>query len=172
MDYEGIPFRCHKCHQYGHMEKHCQLTIKNTFERSRKCSINLEGKYHFKGISADITTKSLTPDTTQAKPLMQIHRLDHVQISEGTEKEGNMQNAKATEAPHSSDKNHVFLPPISDLEASFFSLSLDSQFYPISRPHQSGTPVYHLSLSSHIASWTLSTFHSSSTPPFLPEPSK
>ena len=26
LDYEGIPFRCHRCHHYGHMVADCSLT--------------------------------------------------------------------------------------------------------------------------------------------------
>ena len=42
LDYEGMPFQCHKCHQYGHMAKQCQLTFKNTLEISKKRTIELE----------------------------------------------------------------------------------------------------------------------------------
>ena len=44
MDYEEILFRCHRCHQYGHVEKQCHLTFKISFEKSRKRPVELEGK--------------------------------------------------------------------------------------------------------------------------------
>ena len=29
LDYEGIPFRCHRCHAYGHGIVDCKLPFKN-----------------------------------------------------------------------------------------------------------------------------------------------
>jgi hypothetical protein len=28
LDYEGIPFRCHRCHVYGHDVENCPISIK------------------------------------------------------------------------------------------------------------------------------------------------
>jgi hypothetical protein len=37
LDYEGIPFRCRRCHEYGHIIKDCKSNLKGTQKHSSHC---------------------------------------------------------------------------------------------------------------------------------------
>ena len=36
MDYEHIPFRCRKCHEYGHLFKECHLNAEEEERKTKK----------------------------------------------------------------------------------------------------------------------------------------
>ena len=52
LDYMGIPFRCYRCHVYGHLANDCSIPFsKNSFSasvqkiwRAKNCGSNLEAK--------------------------------------------------------------------------------------------------------------------------------
>lgn len=42
LDYEHIPFRCRRCHEYGHLYKECPLTIEEEEQRNKHQRKNQE----------------------------------------------------------------------------------------------------------------------------------
>jgi hypothetical protein len=41
LDYEGIPFRCHRCHVYGHGVENCPISIKGKDRMTRGTSSSI-----------------------------------------------------------------------------------------------------------------------------------
>ena len=36
LDYFGIPFKCNRCHDYGHLVSHCHLSLKRNYRDELK----------------------------------------------------------------------------------------------------------------------------------------
>ena len=55
MEYDGIPFHFHRCHQYGHLEKQFHINFKISLKKLRKISIEPKDKILYKDGSQDKT---------------------------------------------------------------------------------------------------------------------
>ena len=52
LDYEGVPFRCHRCHAYGHLVASCRYPYRVSVNRFKAVSDNELGKGEEEGRSA------------------------------------------------------------------------------------------------------------------------
>ena len=50
LDYEHIPFRCKRCHEYGHMFKECPLNIEEEERRNKQQRKKQEDKEWFQEV--------------------------------------------------------------------------------------------------------------------------
>eukprot|EP00253_Pinus_taeda_P015231 PITA_15231 len=48
LDYEHIPFRCHRCHEYGHLVKECPLTMEEEERKIKKQKKNKQIRKDFR----------------------------------------------------------------------------------------------------------------------------
>lgn len=80
LDYEHIPFRCKKCHEYGHLYKECPLNAEEEERKTKQQRKNTEDNEGFQEIKNRKRPAKETPKDRRKEPPVKTNKANRFEI--------------------------------------------------------------------------------------------
>lgn len=111
LDYEHIPFRCHRCHEHGHLVKECPITMEEEEGRSKLQKRGLVYQQGFQEVKSKRRTskEKSKEDKREKQPFPGKSNSFEILQEEGEDEDQTMENQedKKSDNSSSSERAHI-----------------------------------------------------------------